>query len=510
MWYSSQGPLADDQLVAVYDLGGGTFDAAVLRQTSSGFAMLGEPQGIERLGGLDLDEAVFRHVVDTLGLDLDAVDPEDGAVTNGLRRLRVDCTTAKEALSEDTDATIDVALPGRHTQVRLTRAELESMARPQLAETVVALERALAGAGIEAGDLERVLLVGGASRMPLVAEVVAAAVERPVALDPRPKLAVALGAAMTAVRPASEAEPSGVVPVAEIPTAPIAVTSPSVAGSGGADATDPPPAGPRRVFVPDVPTGPPPPGPVAGRGDARPTPPRGTRLDRVSRARRAPAARSSGRRDARVPVLAVVGALVVVVAVAVALTGADRESAGGDPSGETAAPPAPTAPPTTDDMDADGDGDLDLPGAPDGYEQPQPATERVPIVGTAWGHHEEFERIAVRFPAPDDPTAGEAAVGPPDADAVVSSRSGLVRITFPRAPPVAAAGTDEVLEVSRIENSPLGVTVALIAPSDDDAWIELRTQAAVEAVVWRTVSDDGEPSIIIDLVPADGPWATGG
>ena len=164
MWYSSQGPLADDQLVAVYDLGGGTFDAAVLRQTSSGFAMLGEPQGIERLGGLDLDEAVFRHVVDTLGLDLDAVDPDDGAVTNGLRRLRVDCTAAKEALSEDTDAAIDVALPGRHTEVRLTRAELESMARPQLAETVVALERALASAGVEAGDLERVLLVGGASR----------------------------------------------------------------------------------------------------------------------------------------------------------------------------------------------------------------------------------------------------------------------------------------------------------------------------------------------------------
>ena len=112
MWYSSQSPLTDDQLVAVYDLGGGTFDAAVLRQTSSGFAMLGEPQGIERLGGLHLDEAVFRHVVDTLGLDLDSVDPEDGAVTNGLRRLRVDCTAAKEALSEDTDATIDVALPG--------------------------------------------------------------------------------------------------------------------------------------------------------------------------------------------------------------------------------------------------------------------------------------------------------------------------------------------------------------------------------------------------------------
>ena len=205
-----------------------------------------------------------------------------------------------------------------------------------------------------------------------------------------------------------------------------------------------------------------------------------------------------------------VGALVVLVAVAVALTAADRDSAGGDPSGETATTPAPTAPPTTDDMDADGDGDLDLPGAPDGYEQPPPASERVPIVGTAWGHHEEFERIAVRFPAPDDPTADGAAAGPPDADAVVSSRSGLVRITFPQAPPVAAAGTDEVLEVARIENSPLGVTVALVAPSDDDAWIELRTQAAVEAVVWRTVSDDGEPSIIIDLVPVDGPWATGG
>src|SRR5690606_18427820 len=61
--YATLERLEPGATVAVYDLGGGTFDVAVLRKTEGGFQLLGEPEGIERLGGIDFDEAVFRHVV---------------------------------------------------------------------------------------------------------------------------------------------------------------------------------------------------------------------------------------------------------------------------------------------------------------------------------------------------------------------------------------------------------------------------------------------------------------
>lgn len=90
------------QLVAVYDLGGGTFDAAVLRKEgSTEFTLLGTPEGIEHLGGLDFDTAVFEHVWRSLGtIDL---DPDESSVITALGRLRRECTEAKEALSTDTD-----------------------------------------------------------------------------------------------------------------------------------------------------------------------------------------------------------------------------------------------------------------------------------------------------------------------------------------------------------------------------------------------------------------------
>jgi len=119
-------------VVAVYDLGGGTFDAAVLRKTASGFELLGAPEGIEQLGGVDFDEAVFAHVVRALGESVTELDPDDPAVVAALVRMRRECTDAKEALSTDTEVTIPVTLPTIQTSVRLTRAELEDMLRAPL------------------------------------------------------------------------------------------------------------------------------------------------------------------------------------------------------------------------------------------------------------------------------------------------------------------------------------------------------------------------------------------
>ena len=91
-----------------------------------------------------------------------------------------------------------VLLPSVHTDVRLTRAEFEAMIRPALGDTLVVLRRTLRSAGVEADELHSVLLVGGSSRIPLIAQMVAADVGRPIALDVHPKHSVALGAAVLA------------------------------------------------------------------------------------------------------------------------------------------------------------------------------------------------------------------------------------------------------------------------------------------------------------------------
>jgi molecular chaperone DnaK len=198
VFYAHQQRVPSGAIVAVYDLGGGTFDAAVLRKQDTGFTILGQPEGIERLGGIDVDAAVFAHVGRALGDALSELDEDDPQVVVAVARLRQECVEAKEALSDDTDTTIPVLLPNLSTEVRLTRAELEEMVRPALLDSVAALRRALASAGVTPEELHSVLLVGGSSRMPIVAQLVGAELGRPVAVDAHPKHAVAAGAAWTA------------------------------------------------------------------------------------------------------------------------------------------------------------------------------------------------------------------------------------------------------------------------------------------------------------------------
>ncbi len=204
--YASTARVEAGEVVAVYDLGGGTFDAAVLRKTPTGFEILGAPEGVDRLGGVDFDQAVFGFVARALDGALDALDHDDPTTLAALARLRQECVEAKEALSGDSQATVPVLLPGVQTEVRITRGEFESMIRPTLGETIRALRRALDAAGVAAEEVTAVLLVGGSSRIPLVAELVEAELGRPVAVDVHPKHAVALGAALHAARGSGEVE----------------------------------------------------------------------------------------------------------------------------------------------------------------------------------------------------------------------------------------------------------------------------------------------------------------
>jgi actin-like ATPase involved in cell morphogenesis len=193
--YSNQATLDPGENVVVYDFGGGTFDVAVLRRTGDAFEIIGTPAGLEHLGGLDLDEAVFGHVAQSVGASLTELDPGDPAVVAAVVRVRGECKAAKEALSTDTDTSIPVLLPRIQTEVRLTRAEFESMILPSVTDTVATTTRAIRDAGLEPGDVGRILLVGGSARVPLVSQVLSEELGRPIVVDAHPKHAIALGAA---------------------------------------------------------------------------------------------------------------------------------------------------------------------------------------------------------------------------------------------------------------------------------------------------------------------------
>src|SRR5579859_360845 len=125
-WYAVQSRVPEGALIGVYDLGGGTFDASVVRKTGTGFEVVGEPGGDDTIGGLTFDHALLRYVAASSGLDLDSLDDTDPAVAAALGQFRDCVVDAKEALSTDVETVVPVLFPGLSGHVTLGRTHLES------------------------------------------------------------------------------------------------------------------------------------------------------------------------------------------------------------------------------------------------------------------------------------------------------------------------------------------------------------------------------------------------
>jgi molecular chaperone DnaK len=256
--YAASRQLSDGEIIAVYDLGGGTFDATVLRKNPGGIEILGVPEGIERLGGVDFDESILSHVNYVAGGALSELDMSDPQTGVALARLNQDCVLAKEALSIDTETTIPVFLPNRHFDVRLTRAEFEDMIRAPIESTIGTLVRTLRSAQVDPSQLSAVLLVGGSSRIPLVARMISEELGRPTVVDAHPKYAVALGAATLARAGATTTRSSAADPAAPVAEFPTVVPD---EGPGAPPVPQPLEAGPAPALIAPlpmpVPSGPP-------------------------------------------------------------------------------------------------------------------------------------------------------------------------------------------------------------------------------------------------------------
>lgn len=199
--YLSEHELEEGRVLGVYDLGGGTFDVAVLRcDGPDGVSLVGAPRGIDRLGGSDFDQRVFDHVrgaAQDVFAELEAGSQDAVVALAGVRR---ECTEAKEALSFDAETAVPVILPTGQARVRLVRAEFEQMIEAELRRTVETLRDAIAAADLEVDDLSTVLLIGGSSRIPAVTQLISAELGSPVAIDADPKASISQGAAIAAAR----------------------------------------------------------------------------------------------------------------------------------------------------------------------------------------------------------------------------------------------------------------------------------------------------------------------
>jgi outer membrane protein assembly factor BamB len=247
--------------VGIYDLGGGTFDTAVLQRTDSGFEVVGVPGGDEHIGGENFDHRVFRY----FGSCLAETSPElwDQILTSEDRkwkRAALDLLTqarrAKEALSSYTSTQVFVPVADR--DIVVNRSQFEAMILDDVERTVDLMEDTVVEAGLGIGDLHSVFLVGGSSRLPLVGQLMGERFGARVVTRDEPKAVVALGAARFAAIRLIPATATIATPPAEPPPAPSpALASPSspTTGLGQAAPTDwldrlPPPRHDQRLDVP--------------------------------------------------------------------------------------------------------------------------------------------------------------------------------------------------------------------------------------------------------------------
>lgn len=223
----------------VYDLGAGTFDVTVVRRTGAGFEVQAT-EGLPDCGGLDIDAAVVNRLGDTVGARDEALwqrltGPVVPADRRASRQLWTNVRSGKEMLTRATKTLIHVPL--FDMDVPLGREEVEELAGPVIARTVQTTRDVLGRVDGAEDGLAAVFLVGGSTRMPLVASALHRALDLAPSIVEQPELVVAEGSLHV---PAASAEPDGTTAVgapADGTTAGVALadaTTAGVATGGGA------------------------------------------------------------------------------------------------------------------------------------------------------------------------------------------------------------------------------------------------------------------------------------
>ncbi|MGY2009005.1 Hsp70 family protein [Nocardia gipuzkoensis] len=198
-WLDAAHGRTDDGAVIVFDLGASGSTVSVVR-TGEHASLLGTPLRNTEVAGAEFDLLTMRYVLANAVLAAD-FDPFDPVVERELSALRERCRKAKEELSINTATVVpvrvDPADPHGST-VRLVRGELEDLLRGPLLSSMDLIRDAVHRAGLDIGDVGRVLLTGGGGAIPLVAELISSEFGLPVVAAPAPEHTTARGAALLA------------------------------------------------------------------------------------------------------------------------------------------------------------------------------------------------------------------------------------------------------------------------------------------------------------------------
>jgi len=181
--------------VAVYDLGGGTFDISILKLHEGIFEVI-STNGDTHLGGDDIDNLLITIALDDIQGDLGVDVRRNAEVVQTIRKAVID---AKIALSANDKTTLDVELPAdRRYRREITRAQFEQLVQPVIERTVRPVRQAMKDAGLTPSQIDQAVLVGGSTRIPRVRQLVEELFQRTPHCDLNPDEVVALGAAVQA------------------------------------------------------------------------------------------------------------------------------------------------------------------------------------------------------------------------------------------------------------------------------------------------------------------------
>lgn len=182
-------------VVAVYDLGGGTFDISILKLHDGIFEVVAT-NGDTHLGGDDIDNLLITIALEDIRGDLGLDVRRSG---EAVQRIRQAVIEAKIALSSQPSVKLDVELPGgKRYQREITREAFEQLLQPIIDRTVGPCKQALKDAGLKPAQIDEVVLVGGSTRIPKVRQLVQELFQRVPHTDLNPDEVVALGAAVQA------------------------------------------------------------------------------------------------------------------------------------------------------------------------------------------------------------------------------------------------------------------------------------------------------------------------
>lgn len=187
-----------DRVIAVYDLGGGTFDVSIL-EIQKGVFEVKSTNGDTHLGGEDFDNVILRYLVKELQTS-QGVDVSNDRMA--IQRIREAAEKAKIELSSTVQTEINLPFitadksGPKHLQLKMTRTKLESLVKDLIERTVEPCKKAIKDAGVSLRDINEVILVGGMSRVPKVIETVTSIFGREPSKGVNPDEAVAIGAAV--------------------------------------------------------------------------------------------------------------------------------------------------------------------------------------------------------------------------------------------------------------------------------------------------------------------------